>query len=73
MKCWLQEKVLCREQNILIIDIKYHVSREAVANGEIVVKHVSTHDQLADALTKNLGPRKFVLMLSGLVCEVSDA
>ena len=55
------------------IDIKYHVSREAVANGEIVVKHVSTHDQLADALTKNLGPRKFVLMLSGLVCEVSDA
>ena len=66
-------EVLVARENLLQrakhIDIKYHVSREAVANEAIVVKHVSTNDQLADALTKNLGPRKFILMLSELVSE----
>jgi hypothetical protein len=36
------------------IDISHHAIREWVANGEIVVKYVSTRDQLADLLTKSL-------------------
>ena len=36
------------------IDIAHHAIREWVADGEIVVKYVSTRDQLADLLTKFL-------------------
>jgi hypothetical protein len=36
------------------INVKYHHFREAVAKGRIKVEHVFTHNQLGDALTKNL-------------------
>jgi hypothetical protein len=41
------------------IDVRYHVSREAIENGEIRIEYVRTEDQVADALTKNLGRIKF--------------
>ena len=36
------------------IDVRYHFTREAVENGIITISMVSTDDQLADLLTKNL-------------------
>jgi hypothetical protein len=36
------------------INVKYHHFREAIAKGRIKVQHVFTHEQLGDALTKNL-------------------
>ena len=36
------------------IDIAHHAIRDWVAGKIIAVKYVSTHDQLADLLTKNL-------------------
>jgi hypothetical protein len=36
------------------INVKYHHFREAVAQGRITIEHVSTTNQLADGLTKNL-------------------
>jgi hypothetical protein len=41
------------------IDVRYHVSREALRKGEISLEYISTEDQIADALTKNLGRIKF--------------
>ncbi|CAN0165000.1 unnamed protein product [Phaeothamnion confervicola] len=40
------------------IRIRYHVTRELVAAGVIVVEQVSTADQLADGLTKNVGQER---------------
>ncbi len=37
------------------IDLRYHVSKEAIKNKEITLGYVGTNKQLADALTKNLG------------------
>lgn len=36
------------------VDVKYHFVTEAVENGEVVLKWVSTHDQQADIFTKAL-------------------
>jgi len=36
------------------IDVRFHFTREAVENGIIAISMVSTDDQLADLLTKNL-------------------
>ncbi len=44
------------------INVKYHHFREAVAKGRITVHHVSTKDQLGDALTKNLPRDLFVTL-----------
>jgi hypothetical protein len=41
------------------IDTRFHFIREKVQNGEIQLKHVSTHEQLADIFTKPLDPTKF--------------
>ena len=41
------------------IDVRYHVTREAIERGEIKLEYISTEDQVADALTKNLGQVKF--------------
>jgi hypothetical protein len=41
------------------IDVRYHVTREAIERGEIILEYISTEDQVADALTKNLGQVKF--------------
>ncbi len=37
------------------IDVRYHVSKEAVENGEVSFIWTGTADQAADMLTKNLG------------------
>ena len=36
------------------MDIKYHYLQECVENREVVLKYISTGDNLADALTKPL-------------------
>jgi hypothetical protein len=41
------------------IDVRYHVTREAIQKGEITLEYISTEEQVADALTKNLGQVKF--------------
>lgn len=48
------------------IDIRYHFIRECVENGEIIVRHVSTDLQRADALTKPLPIARFERMRSML-------
>ena len=40
-------------------DTRWHWVQEQKANGEIEISWVSTHDMLADGLTKALGPSKF--------------
>ena len=34
------------------IDIKYHYVKDMVARGEVNLKYISTHDMIADLLTK---------------------
>jgi len=41
------------------IDTKFHYIRELVNNGEIVLKHCRTQEQVADILTKSLGHKSF--------------
>eukprot|EP00253_Pinus_taeda_P028449 PITA_28449 len=41
------------------IDTKFHFIRELVNNGEIVLQHYRTEDQLADILTKPSGRKSF--------------
>jgi hypothetical protein len=36
------------------IEIYYHFVREQVAKKALEIRHISTHDQLADVLTKPL-------------------
>ncbi|WMV14848.1 hypothetical protein MTR67_008233, partial [Solanum verrucosum] len=42
------------------IDVRFHFIRDLVAKEEIVLKHCSTHEQLADLLTKSLAANKFI-------------
>ena len=42
------------------MDIKYHYLRECVENCEVILKYISTRDNLADALTKPLERQKFI-------------
>ena len=41
------------------IDTKFHYIRELVNNGEIVLQHCRTQEQVADILTKPLGQKSF--------------
>jgi hypothetical protein len=41
------------------IRIKYHFIRSYLEEGSVKASHISTKDQLADILTKSLGPVKF--------------
>ena len=41
------------------IDIRHHFLREHVEQGTIAIKPVATKDQLADVMTKVLGPQSF--------------
>ena len=41
------------------IDTKFHYIRELVNNGEIVLKHCKTQEQVADILTKPFGQKSF--------------
>jgi hypothetical protein len=41
------------------IQIKTHHIRECIANGEVNLQKISTNDQLADVLTKNISAEQF--------------
>jgi hypothetical protein len=48
------------------IDIRYHFLRDHEANGDIVLRHVSTKQQLADIFTKLLDEQRFCASRSEL-------
>ena len=48
------------------IDLSYHFTREAVANGNIQLKYCSTNGMYADVLTKPLTSKRFTGMLDKL-------
>lgn len=41
------------------IDIKFHYTRDIFKQGDLVVKHVASNEQLADILTKPLTRQRF--------------
>ena len=49
------------------IDVRFHFTREAVENGIIAISMVSTDDQLADLLTKNLPAPRLSKLRSALM------
>jgi hypothetical protein len=51
------------------IDVRFHVVREAVKYNEIEIFHLSTAEQMADALTKDLGPIRFAEHMAKILCE----
>ena len=46
------------------IDVRYHVSREAVENKEVALKYCPSKEMIADALTKPLGPEKYSYLVT---------
>jgi transposase InsO family protein len=52
------------------IDIRYHFVRQAVQNNKIRIEYIPTNEQLADVLTKSLGPQKH--HHSGQLLSLSD-
>eukprot|EP00963_Diacronema_lutheri_P000532 scaffold30_cov329-Pavlova_lutheri.AAC.1 len=48
------------------VDIAHHFVRNCVSRGELKLKYISTNDQLADFLTKALGPTKLQAALKTL-------
>lgn len=51
------------------VELDYHFFRELVTSNAIVVRHISTHAQIADLLTKALSADRFHLLKSKLqVC-----
>jgi hypothetical protein len=53
------------------IEVDYHFIREKVLNGDISIKYISTHDQLADIFTKGLNSVWFSFLRDKLmVCSV---
>ena len=48
----------CLAERTKHFDIKYHWLRNQVQNKAVELKYISTHDQIADLLTKSLGPRQ---------------
>jgi hypothetical protein len=53
------------------IEVDYHFVREKVLNGDIVIKFISTNDQIADIFTKGLSTTQFHLLKSKLMVEPS--
>lgn len=52
------------------IDIRFHFIQDLVANGEVMLKKCSTHEQVADVVTKSLPRDKFIYFRSHLgVCD----
>nr|XP_017221153.1 PREDICTED: uncharacterized mitochondrial protein AtMg00810-like [Daucus carota subsp. sativus] len=41
------------------VEVHYHFLREKVLQGEIAMRHVATHEQVADMFTKSLSPGKY--------------
>ena len=52
------------------IDVRHHFLREHVDQGTITIVHVSTQDQLADAMTKVLGKEAFLRFRDYLTSDV---
>ena len=48
------------------IERRYHLIREIIVRGDVEVKHISTHDNIADPFTKTLSIRVFEKHLEGL-------
>ena len=48
------------------IEQRYHLIREIVARGDVEVKQISTHDNIADPFMKTLSIRVFEKHLEGL-------
>ena len=48
------------------IERRYHLIREIVTRGDVEVKKISTHDNIADLFTKTLSIRVFEKKLEGL-------
>ena len=48
------------------IERRYHLIREIVARGDVEVKQISTHDNIADPFMKTLSIRVFEKHLEGL-------
>ena len=46
------------------IDIRYHFLQDAVAKQKVKLNYIPTQDQLADILTKPLGPTRFQYLLN---------
>ena len=59
----------CNHRLIKAIDIKYHYSRDEVENGNVRLKYIESENQIADVLTKSLGPIKFLRMRNKLGLE----
>jgi hypothetical protein len=49
------------------IEVDYHFIREKVVNGDILIKFISTVDQLADIFTKGLSSARFAQLRSKLM------
>jgi hypothetical protein len=53
------------------IEVDYHFIRGKVLNGDISIKYISTHDQLADIFTKILSSIRFSFLRDKLmVCSI---
>ena len=52
------------------VDVSYFQVRHLVEDATVKVVHVSTHEQLADVLTKNLGRLKFKQFADRMVCSM---
>nr|GEZ57683.1 hypothetical protein [Tanacetum cinerariifolium] len=48
------------------VEIDYHFVREKVAQGDLRVQHISTHDQIVDIFTKPLPTSRFLFLRSKL-------
>eukprot|EP00963_Diacronema_lutheri_P009628 scaffold869_cov399-Pavlova_lutheri.AAC.1 len=55
------------------VDIAHHFVRNRVSRGEIQLKYIHTSDQLADFLTKALGPTKLQNVLQNLAVQQYQA
>ena len=49
------------------IEVDYHFICEKVLNKDIVVRYISTHDQIADVLTKDHTTARFMFLRSKLM------
>ncbi|XP_074366051.1 uncharacterized protein LOC141707005 [Apium graveolens] len=59
MAFYLDESILAFHGCSKHIDVRYHLIRECVEKGFIVIKHMSTEVQRADILTKPMSMDKF--------------
>ncbi|KAD2197633.1 hypothetical protein E3N88_41661 [Mikania micrantha] len=54
------------------IEVDYHTVRERVARGQLMVRFISTKDQIADIFTKPLPTDRFALLKTKLKLDISQ-